>query len=138
SASTGPGEGSLSPTGENRVGVAAIPASANRAASASRVVATELVRTVTGGGSLLAGSIASVGVRPERREQGSTSQRGWTSRTERYSARSASGGSGSTSTPATLRRTAFTNPAARERPSCFNPSTVSDTAARRGMREWKI
>ena len=46
------------------MGSAVTPASAKRAASASRVVARELVRTVTGGGSLFATSIASVVARP--------------------------------------------------------------------------
>ena len=40
--------------------------------------------------------------------------------------------------PATLRSTALTKPAARDSPSCFSPSTVSETAARRGTREKKI
>ena len=114
------------------------PASANRPASASRVPARVLARTVTGGESLLAASIASATALPYRRNQRSTSHRGWLSRTERCSARSESGGSGMDSTPATFRSTAFTKPEARDSPSCFSPSTVSETAARRGTREKKI
>ena len=87
---------------------------------------------------VLAASIVSTVARPYLRSQRSTSQRGWLSRTERCSARSDSGGSGMDSTAATLRSTAFTKPEARERPICFSPSTVSDTAARRGTREKKI
>ncbi len=120
------------------MGVPTSPASAKSAASASRVPARRLVRTVTGGASLLATSIASVAARPWRRSQRSTSQRGWLSRTERCSARSDSGGKGMHSSAATLRSTAFTKPAARDSPICFSPSTVSETAARRGTREWKI
>jgi hypothetical protein len=120
------------------VGKAARPASANRPARASRVPARALVRTVTAGESLLAASIVSAGARPYLRSQRSTSQRGWLSRTERCSARSDSGGSGMDSTPATFRSTALTKPEARDSPSCFSPSTVSETAARRGTREKKI